>query len=146
MIDWAGLVTGALESDCSHGDCGNSPGDVGTDFDLQPIENKENVKSCSHIPTFPTTFEQGQDRTLSNAPSVPGGGGVAKDFAPDVKDAVLGCATCFHLHPLVLSGGYCAGDRPDLPHAYGPLHTLRVLPPDGGCGCASWLSVEILNF
>ncbi len=48
------------------------------------------------------------------------------------------CRGCRHFRRPGLSGGYCGGDRPDLSPAYGPGHSLRRLPIDGGASCLNW--------
>lgn len=158
MIDWAQLVASAAakdpekgaESACSHPASGNTGAEVGTKNTTQVIEHKAVAYSCSHVPTVPTIFEHDRERHADIAPCDPlhgsGGGEVVKGSAPDSKDAVRGCASCCHLHRPGLSDGYCGGDRTDLPHGYGPGHPLRSLPADRGRRCASWLSIEILNF
>ena len=48
------------------------------------------------------------------------------------------CRGCRHFRRPGLSGGYCGGDRLDLPPAYGPGHPLRRFPGDGGASCLIW--------
>ena len=48
------------------------------------------------------------------------------------------CRGCRHFRRPGLSGGYCGGDLPDLSPAYGPGHSLRRLPIDGGASCLGW--------
>lgn len=56
------------------------------------------------------------------------------------------CATCAHQRTPGdavrsrpwMSTPYCAGDRPDLPHAYTAGHVLRQLPADNGVNCPVW--------
>lgn len=48
------------------------------------------------------------------------------------------CGTCRHMSRPGLSDGYCGGNRPDLPPAYGLHHPLRRLPADHGVTCRRW--------
>lgn len=65
-----------------------------------------------------------------------------KGSAPGSSDAERGCRLCRYLRRPGLSDGYCGGDRPDLPPAYGPGHQLRKVPPDGGESCPRWAPFE----
>ncbi len=49
-----------------------------------------------------------------------------------------GCASCAAWRRPGASSGYCGGDRPDLPQAYGPGNPLRRLPADRGATCKAW--------
>lgn len=49
--------------------------------------------------------------------------------------ATTGCKSCRHRRRPGLSGGYCGGERDDLPLAYGLHHPLRRLPGDQGVSC-----------
>lgn len=51
---------------------------------------------------------------------------------------MIACRDCAHFRRPGKSDGYCAGDREDLPRAYGDHHPLRKLPEDGGENCAAY--------
>jgi len=48
------------------------------------------------------------------------------------------CRWCAHFARPGRADGYCGGERPDLPPAYGLHHPLRRLPADQGENCAAF--------
>lgn len=145
-IDWGELVSAAVVETCensqnsgrTHSSGGYNEGAVGTGKTMQHYDLTDDICSCTHFPTVPTTFEEHQASTIFIDCDTPEGGGVQGRFAPEKEQDEQQCKTCKHLRRPGLADGYCGGDRADLAYAYGPGHPLRKLPDDAGANCSTW--------
>lgn len=157
QIDWVSLAadafanaTGkaaekgeiALNRPCSHSESGNRGEAVGTNENMQAVDFNELDSACSHFPTVPTDFEEGEgaesNEYVFDMIEKPDGEGPQGGFAPERKDPAPACASCANLATPGLSSGYCGAGRADLAPAYGEGHPLRALPADGGKSCPAW--------